>query len=58
MNNYGNLFDDNLKNGLIDEAKLKKSQCKMSIYYRYAPYGSKLVVLYYADDCVYWYKYE
>ena len=30
----------------------------MSIYYKYAPYGSKLVVLYYVDGCVYWYKYE
>ena len=28
----------------------------MSIYYKYAPYGSKIVVLYYVDDCVYWYK--
>ena len=30
----------------------------MSIYYKYAPYGSKIVVLYYVDDCVYWYKSE
>ena len=30
----------------------------MSIYYDYAPYGSKLVVLYYVDECVYWYTYE
>ena len=27
----------------------------MSIYYKYAPYGSKIVVLSYVDDCVYWY---
>ena len=27
----------------------------MSIYYRYAPDGSKIVVLSYVDDCVYWY---
>ena len=27
----------------------------MSIYYKYAPDGSKIVVLSYADDCVYWY---
>ena len=30
----------------------------MSIYYKYAPYGSKIVVLYYVDDCVYWYTSE
>ena len=30
----------------------------MSIYYMYAPYGSKIVVLSYVDDCVYWYTYE
>ena len=27
----------------------------MSIYIKYAPYGTKIVVLYYVDDCVYWY---
>ena len=26
----------------------------MSIYYKYVPYGTKNVVLCYADDCVYW----
>ena len=30
----------------------------MSIYYKYAPYGSKLVVLSYFDDCVFWYTHE
>ena len=30
----------------------------MSIYYNYAPDGSKIVVLYYVDDCVYWYTIE
>ena len=30
----------------------------MSIYYKYVPYVSKLVVLYYVDDCVYWYTNE
>ena len=30
----------------------------MSIYYKYAPYGTKIVVLSYVDDCVYWYNYE
>ena len=30
----------------------------MSIYYKYAPDGSKLFVLSYVDDCVYWYTNE
>ena len=30
----------------------------MSIYYNYAPYGTKIVVLSYVDDCVYWYTYK
>ena len=30
----------------------------MSIYYKYAPYGSNIVVLSYVDDCVYWYTNE
>ena len=30
----------------------------MSIYYKYAPYGTKIVVLYYFDDCIYWYTSE
>ena len=30
----------------------------MSIYYNYAPDGSKFFVLSYVDDCVYWYTNE
>ena len=30
----------------------------MSIYYKYAPDGYKIVVLSYVDDCFYWYKNE
>ena len=30
----------------------------MSIYYKYAPDGSKIAVLSYVDDCVYWYTNE
>ena len=30
----------------------------MSIYYKYAPDGSKIVVLSYVDECVYWYTNE
>ena len=30
----------------------------MSVYYKYAPDGYKIVVLSYVDDCVYWYTNE
>ena len=30
----------------------------MSIYYKYTPDGTRIVVLYYVDDCVYWYTSE
>ena len=54
MTNSGNLFSDELTEWLL-EAGFIQSQCNMSIYYKYAPYGSKIVVLYYVDDCFYWY---
>ena len=57
MTNSGKLFADELTEWLL-EAGFILSQCQMSIYYKYAPYGSKIVVLSYADDCVYWYKSE
>ena len=28
----------------------------MSIYYKYEPYGTNIVVLSYVDNCVYWYN--
>ena len=58
MNNSGKLFADDVTNWLIDESGFNHSKCKMSIYYKYAPDGSKLVVLSYVDDCVYWYTSE
>ena len=30
----------------------------MSIYYKYAPDGTKINVLSYVDDCVYWFTSE
>ena len=57
MNNYGKLFSDKLTEWLI-EAGFIKHQCHISIYYKYAPDGTKVVVLSYVDDCVYWYKSE
>ena len=57
MTNSGKLFDDELTEGLIEEGFVK-SQFQISIYYKYAPDGSKIVVLSYVDDCVYWYTNE
>ena len=57
MTNSVNLFADELIEWLI-EAGFIQSQCKMSIYYKYAPYGTKIVVLSFVDDCVYCYTCE
>ena len=57
MNKYGKLFADELTEWLL-EAVFIPSQCQMSIYYNYAPDGSKFFVLSYVDDCVYWYTNE
>ena len=43
MTNSGNLFSDELTKRLI-EAGFIKSQCKMSIYYKYSPYGTNIVL--------------
>ena len=58
ITNYGNIFADELTNQMIDEKGFKQSQCQICVYCKCAPYGSTLVVLYYVDDCVYWYTYE
>ena len=58
MTNYGKLFPDELTTWLIYETGFTKSQSQISIYYKYSPDGSKLVVLSYVDECVYWYKSE
>ena len=57
MTNSGKLFAGELTEWLIKEVFVQ-SQCQMSIYYKYAPDGSKIVVLSYVDDCVYWYTNE
>ena len=56
MTNSGKLFAGELTEWLIEEGFIK-SQCQMSIYYKYAPDVSKIVVLSYVDYCVYWYTY-
>ena len=55
---YGNLFADELNNWLIYNAGFKQLQCQIYAYYKYAPDRNKLVVLYYIDECVYWYTSE
>ena len=57
MTNSGKLFADELTEWLIEEGFIQ-SQCHTSIYYKYAPDGSKIFVLSYVDDCVYWYTNE
>ena len=57
MTNSGKLFAYELTEWLL-EAGFIQSKGQMPIYYKYAPYGSKLVVLSYVDDCVYWYTNE
>ena len=52
MTNSGKLFADELTEWLL-EAGVIQSQCQMSIYYKYAPDGSKTFVSSYVDDCVY-----
>ena len=52
MTNYGKLFTDELTEWLL-EAVFIQYQCHMSIYYNYVPDRTKIVVLYYVDDCIY-----
>ena len=57
MTKSGWLFADDSTKWLL-EAGFIQSQCHMSVYYMYAPYGSKIVVSSYVYDCVYWYTSE
>ena len=51
MTNYGKLFADELTEWLLG-AGFIQSQSHISIYYKY------VVILYYVDDCFYWYTNE
>ena len=53
MTNSGKLFADELTEWLSEEGFMQ-SQCQISIYYKYASDGSKIVVLSYVDDFFYW----
>ena len=57
MNNSGKLFSGELTEWFI-EAVFIQYQFQMSIYYKYASYGTNIVVLSYIYDCVYWYTSE
>ena len=57
MTNSGKLFANELTEWLL-EVVFIKSQYQMSIYYKYAPDGSKIVFLSFVDDFVYWYTNE
>ena len=54
VTNYVRLFADYLTECLL-EAVIIQYQCQMYIYYNYAPYRTKIIVLSYVDDCVYCY---
>ena len=56
MNNSVKLFSYEITNWLIYVAGFKQSHFQISIYYECAQDLSKLVVLSFVDDCVYWYK--
>ena len=58
MTNYGRLFYDDLTNWMIYVTGFKQSQLHMPIYYKHAPNGSNLVLLYYVDDYLFWYTSE
>ena len=51
MTKSGKLFYDELTEWLLEEGFIP-SQYQMSIYYKSAPYGTKIVVLSYVGDCV------
>ena len=57
MTNSGKLFFDEFTEWLL-EASFISYQYQMSIYHKYAPEKSKIVVLSYVDDCFYWYTSE
>ena len=58
MTNSVRIFSGELTDWIIVEARFNQSKCQMYIYYKYAAYVFKLVVLSHVHDCVYWYTYE
>ena len=58
MTHYEKVFSNKLANWMIDDEVFNHYKYQMSIYYKYEPDGSKLVMLSYVDYCLYWYTYE
>ena len=54
MTNSGKIFSGELTNWLMCVAGFNQSPFQMSIYYKYAPYGSNPVVLSYVFYWVFW----
>ena len=54
VTNSGKLFADEIINWLIDDSEFNQSKFQMYVFYKYAPDSSKLVVLSYLDECIYW----
>ena len=54
MDISGKISAGKLINWMIYEARFKQSECQISIQHKYEPNVSRLVVLYYVNDCVYW----
>ena len=57
MTNCGKFFSGDLTEWLIESVFIQY-QLQMSIYYKYAIDGTKIVVISYVDVCGYWYTYE
>ena len=51
MTNSGKIFADEITNWMMYESGFNQYKYQMSIYYKYTPYDSKLVVLYFVDYC-------
>ena len=51
MNNYGKSFSDELTDWL-PEADFTLYQFQMYIYYKYAPYGTTIIIFSYVDDLI------
>ena len=54
MTNSGKLFSGELTEWLLESGFIQY-QFQMFICYKYAQDGTKINVLYYVDNCVYWY---
>ena len=57
MINSRELFSGELTEWLTETGFIEY-QSQMSIYYKYALYGTNIFVLSYVDDCEYWYTSE